>query len=145
MNKNDTRQIFENFRRALKESEENTPSQKQNGVPYTQQDELLQTSMQIAKEQFGADFSKIKTPMFYYKEDDDVTFSGEIPSLNNSKFQFSFKGYPSGCYFWSSKDAMILNDEVIKTLSRLYGVYKNWQKDLSTAEDRRPMNLRNED
>ena len=143
---NDIRETFERFRKALNEAEEGQTewyNQKQNGVPYTQQDELLQTSMQSAKEQFGADFSNIKTPMFYYKEDDDVTFSGEIPGLNDSRFQFSFKGSP-GCYFWSGKDALPLDDDVLTKLSRIYGVYKNWKNELSNSADRKPMTMREE-
>jgi len=76
---NDIRDVFKRFRDALNETEE-----KQNGVPYTQQDEILQTSMQSATEAFGADFSSIKTPMFYYRQDGDITLSGIIPSLNDA-------------------------------------------------------------
>ncbi len=138
---NDIRETFNRFRKALRESEENENS---GGVAYTQQDELLQTIMQTAKEQFGADFTNIKEPMYYYKEDGDVTFSCVIPSLNNSKLQFRYKD-PSGngCFFWTDKGSIILSDENIKKLSRINGVYKNWKQELDTAEDIRPVNLKN--
>jgi len=142
MNNNDVRHIFQQMRKAINEAEENN---KQGGIPYTQQDDLLQTSMQTAKEQFGADFTDIKQPMFYYKQDGDVTFSCVIPSLNNSKVQFRYKD-PSGngCYFWSGEGSIILSDENITKLSRILGVYKNWKQELSTNEDIRPINLKNE-
>ena len=146
MNNNDIRETFKRFRTALKESEEQIDfNPRQNGVPYTQQDELFQNSVEVTKQQFGADYSKLKTPMYYYKEDGDVTLTGNIPGLNDATFQFSYKGYPNGCFFQSGKGAMILTDEVIKKLSRIYGVYKNWQNDLNVSEDIRPMNLKNED
>lgn len=145
--KNDIRETFKRFRKALNEAEENNIEQenKKNGIPYTQQDELLQTSIQTAKEQFGADFTKQEYPMFYYKEDGDVTLSGEIPGLNNAVFQFRYKD-PSGCgcFFWT-RGQIILTDENIKKLAKINGVYKNWKQDLSTSEDIRPTDLRNND
>jgi hypothetical protein len=145
---NDIRDIFQRFRTALNEAENENSGEwynnKQNGVPYTQQDEMLQTSMQTAKEQFGADFSNIKTQMFYYKSDDDITFSGEIPTLNDARFQFSYKSYPNGCYFWSGNGQIEITPEVVTKLSRMYGVYKNWVDELNNSEDRKPMTMRNE-
>ncbi len=137
----DIRKTFERLRKALNESE----TEKQGGIPYTQQDELLQTTMQTAKEQFGGDFTDIKTPMFYYRQDGDVTFSCVIPSLNNSKVQFRYKD-PSGngCYFWSGDGSIMLTDENLNKLSKIWGVYKNWKQELSTAEDIRPVSFKNE-
>lgn len=137
----DIRKTFERLRKALNESE----TEKQGGIPYTQQDELLQTTMQTAKEQFGGDFTDIKTPMFYYRQDGDVTFSCVIPSLNNSKVQFRYKD-PSGngCYFWSGDGSIMLTDENLNKLSKIWGVYKNWKQELSTAEDIRPLSFKNE-
>ena len=153
MNKNnDIRETFSRFRRALLESEEEEKKeektedkQKEGGVPYTQQDELLQTSMQTAKEQFGADFTNIKHPMFFYKKDSDVTLTGEIPGLSNSIFQFRYRD-PSGCgcFFWT-RGQILLTDENIKKLQKINGVYKNWKQELSTSEDIRPADLRNDE
>lgn len=133
---NDIRDVFKRFRDALNETEE-----KQNGVPYTQQDEILQTSMQSATEAFGADFSSLKTPMFYYRQDGDVTLSGIIPSLNDAKFQFSYK---NGCSFWSGDGQVKLNDENLTTITRMYGVYKNWKQEINGLSDKKPMNMKNE-
>lgn len=144
---NDIRETFNRFRNALNEAEDaNNTDKEQNkgGIPYTQQDELLQTTMQTAKKQFGADFTDIKEPMYYYKEDGDVTFSCVIPGLNNSKLQFRYKD-PSGngCFFWTGEGSITLSDENINKLSKINGVYKNWKNELDTSEDIRPINLKN--
>lgn len=151
---NEIKHTLDRFRKALNEAEEKDKKEdsgewyndKQGGIPYSPQDELLQSIMQTSKQQFGADFTNIKTPMFYYKEDGDVTFSGMIPGLNDSKFQFRLKD-PSGigCYFWSGEGSMMLSDENILTLTKILGVYKNWKKELVTCEDIRPTNYRNND
>ena len=78
----------------LNESEEAKNDDKEEkepkeAVPYSQQDELYKNSLQPCRTQFGADFSKLKTPMLYYP-DGDITLSGVIPSLNNAKFQYRF-------------------------------------------------------
>lgn len=137
---NDIRDTFKRFRQALSEAEEH--QEKQNGVPYTQQDEILQTSMQSAKEAFGADFSRLKTPMFYYREDDDITLSGEIPSLQNARFQFS---YQNGCSFWSADGQVKIDKESVTKITRMYGVYENWKRELDNMTDRKPMNMKNEE
>ena len=148
--KNDIRETFNRFRKALNEAEsEDSKKEKEkkesNGVAYTQQDELLRTSTQAAKEQFGADFSNLKTPMLYYKDDGDVTLSGEIPTLNDAVFQFRYRD-PSGCgcFLWT-KGQLILSDENLKKLHKINGVYKNWVDELSVSEDIKPSNLRNEE
>lgn len=139
------RYILNQMRSVVNEEKTKGFNEQQNGVPYSRQDELLNMSMKVTKEHFGADFSNIKTPMFYYREDGDVTLSGEIPTLNGAKFQFSYKNYPLGCYFWGGSDALVITDEVIKKISKIYGVYKNWQKELSTTDDIKPMNLKQEE
>lgn len=138
MGSNDIREVFRRFRNALNESDD---AQKQNGVPYTQQDEILQTSMQSATEAFGADFSELKTPMFYYRQDGDITLSGVIPSLDDAKFQFSYK---NGCNFWSGDGQVKINDENVTKISRMLGVYKNWKKEIDSLTDKKPMAMKNE-
>lgn len=141
MNNNDVRNIFNSFRQALNESEEQN---NQNGVPYTQQDDLLQTSTRAAKEQFGADFSKVDNAMYYFKDDGNVILTGHVPSLNDISFQFKYKDSSgNGCYIWTDGQ-MVLSDDNLRTLSRIYGVYKNWKQELSMSEDIKPMNLKTE-
>lgn len=146
--KNDIRETFESFRKALNEIEskdEGTKNTRQNGVPYTQQDELYQTSIETAKQQFGADFSKIKTPLIYYREDNDITLSGEIPSMKDAKFQFSFKANPDGCFFWSGNGQIVLTDDVLLKLKRMHGVYVNWVNEIGNPSDKKPMNMKDEE
>ena len=136
---NDIRETFNRFRKALKEAEE-----KQNGVFYNEQDELYQTSMQSAKEQFGAVFPDNKKSLIYYQDDGNVTLSGIIPSLNDIKFQFKYKSENgNGCFIWT-EGQMILSDENLNTLKKVYGVYKNWKNEISQMQDYKPMNLKNE-
>jgi hypothetical protein len=122
----------------LNESEDNG-EQHQGAVPYTNQDELLKNSLQPCRVQFGADFSKLKTPMLYYLDDSDITLSGIIPSLNNAKFQYR---YLKGCFLWL--DSIQLTDETIDTIKKVYGVFKNWREQLKSTEDKKPLAYKNE-
>lgn len=122
----------------LNESEDNG-EQHQGAVPYTNQDELLKNSLQPCRVQFGADFSKLKTPMLYYLDDSDITLSGIIPSLNNAKFQYRFL---KGCFLWL--DSIQLTDETIDTIKKVYGVFKNWREQLKGTEDKKPLAYKNE-
>lgn len=136
-----------NFQKSeLNESEEKSESESYKGndesVPYTQQDDVFGTSLQTCKTQFGADFSRCKTPMLYYPKDGDVVLSGEISRLGDAKFQFRLKdpsGY--GCFVWTSP--IQLSDENLNTLKVIYGVYKNWKNDLHKSDDNRPLSIKN--
>ena len=112
-----------------------------DAVPYTTDDELMTSIVDTAKKQFGADFSKIKSPMLYHPEDGNVTLSGEVGSLNDAKFQFHYKDNGTGCRIWINP--ISLNNDTLRTLSVIYGVYKNWQKELASSEDIKPMSLNN--
>ena len=142
----DIRNTFKKFRQALNEMQDasntNNNSNDMDAKPYTRQDELMDNSVKSAKTQFGADFTKFKNPMLYYPKDGDVTLSGEVPELNGAKFQFRYRDPSSnGCYIWVEN--LVLSEENITTLSRMLGVYKNWKKELSNAEDIKPMSYRN--
>ena len=143
---------FRNVSKILKEFVDTDSSQKSQtsednsnqGIPYTMQDELMSNITQTAKAQFGADFSQSDNPMLYYPQDGDVTLSGTISAMNNAKFQFRYKDSSgNGCYIWV--ESLQLSDEVLKKLSVIYGVYKNWKNELSSAEDIKPMSLKNEE
>lgn len=114
-----------------------------DGVPYTMQDELMQSITQTAKTQFGADFTKTKNPMIYYPETGDVEVNGVIGTLNDAKFQFRYRDTNGGCYIWVSP--LNLNDNTLVTIQKINGVYKNWKQQLSEAEDIKPMSIRNEE
>ena len=133
-------------RTSLNESEEYDgvgDDDEKEGVPYTMQDELMQSITQTAKAQFGADFTKVKNPMIYYPETDNAEVNGLIGTMNDAKFQFRYRDTNGGCYIWV--DPLILNDDTLITIQRVYGAYKNWKKDMANAEDIKPMSIRNED
>lgn len=108
-----------------------------DAVPYTMQDEIMANITQTAKTQFGADFSQSKNPMLYYPNDGDIVLSGTISSMNDSKFQFRYKG---GCFIWTSP--LKLDDDMVNMLSVINGVYKNWKKELDGMDDKKPMGFR---
>lgn len=157
----DVRATFNRFRKALNEFkksegyEDEADSKEKEEIdfkgekegeddakPYTREDELMSSAVQSAKTQFGADFTKFKKAMLYYPKDGDVTLSGEIPDMNSAKFQFRYKD-ANGCFLWV--DNLVVTDDVVTKLSRMYGFYKNWKKELSNSEDIRPMSYRNEE
>ena len=113
-------------------------------TPYTTQDQMMSSICETCKQQFGADFANIKNPMLYHTADGDVTLSGEIPVMNNAKFQFRYKDSSgNGCYLWT--EPIQLTDESLRILSVMHGVFKNWQKELSTSEDIKPMSYHNQE
>ena len=99
----------------------------------------MTNSLETCKTQFGADFTKHNdpSPMIYYPSDGDVVLSGTVPGLNNAKFQFRYKDSSFGCYLWT--DSLVLNDDNLKKLSRINGVYKNWVQELQTSADIKPI------
>lgn len=150
MNRYDeAKETIEAFRRALNEnvksklneeqvSNENTS--KEEGIPYTSQDELMISIIETCRKQFGADFSNIKTPMLYYPADGDVILSGVISGLNEAKFQFRLKDPTGeGCFIWSNP--MQLTENNLRLIKVIYGVFKNWKNELDTTEDKKPMSL----
>ena len=122
---------------------ENDISDNDNGeaVPYTKDDEIMNSIIETAKIQFGASFEGFKNPMLYYPETRNVTLCGMIPSMNNLKFQFSFLEPSESIFIWSSP--LYLNDKSLDTLNKMNGVYKNWITELKTSEDIKPMSLKN--
>lgn len=129
--------------RALDEANESMFDQQDaDTVPYTSQDTLMTNTLESAKQEFGADFNKIKNPMLYYPKDGDITLSGIIPEMNDAKFQFRYKvGDGAGCYVWSNP-YLPISDKTIQLLSKVNGVCKNWRDEISKSEDCKPSNYR---
>ena len=98
----------------------------------------------------GAQFSEVSPndptscPLVYYPDNNNLTFSGCIPSLNNLKWQFSLKDTDgTGLFIWpaqrnddSNSDnqgkgndykGFRLNKENLSTLNKLLGHYLNWK------------------
>lgn len=71
------------------------------------------------------DPSKPKSsPLVFFPETGNLIFSGSIPAMSNLKFQFSLNDVTSAPYIFV--DGLSLTDDVIKTLNKLNGYYKNW-------------------
>ena len=80
----------------------------------------------------GAQFSKVNEedvsscPLIYMPNNGNLVFSGVIPCLNNLKWQFSLKtDTGNGCFIWA--DGLILNNDNMKILTKLFGFYQNWK------------------
>ena len=113
-----------------------------DGVPYTDQDELYKYTIESTRQQFGADYSKSKTPMLYFPKDGDVTLSGEIPSLNNATFHYRYTE-ENGCYLWVNN--LSLTDDVLEKVKRILGVYKNWRNEINQSGDRKPISYQTQE
>lgn len=80
--------------------------------------------------------------MYYYQDDDDITLSGEIPSLGkDAKFQFAYKD--DICALWTGNSEIRLNEDKVTKISRIYGVFQNWKKEIDDMTDRKPMSMNN--
>lgn len=135
--------------RVLKNSlnEEQELDESTDAVPYTNNDDLLGEMTNEAKSLFGADFSKSKTPMLYYPKDGDITLTGEIPGLENAKFQFKLNSNSDGSGIILWVDSLPISDSVISTLSKLNGAGKNWKKRINEIgrKDVKPVSVRDDD
>lgn len=109
------------------------------GIPYTDQDELYKYAIESTRQNFGADYSKSKTPMLYFPDDGDVTLSGKVPSLNNASFHYRYTE-KDGCYLWINN--LSLTDDVLETIRLILGTYKNWRKEIENYGDRVPIGYR---
>ena len=85
----------------------------------------------------GAQFNKPEqgkveeAPLIYMPSTGNLVFSGVIPCLNNLKWQFVLKtNTGNGCFIWS--DGLILSDENMRILQKLYGFYINWRNSWNT-------------
>lgn len=104
-----------------------------DGVPVTDDpkfgNQTLTNQKEAAKE-IGADFKDFDTPLIFYPEDGDLVFSGEIPDMNNLKFQFRYKDSSGqGCYIWT--EGLQLTDDNVKKINRIQGFYKNWKDEIT--------------
>ena len=115
-----------------------------DAVPYTQQDEILGKQLDACKQNFGASFVNVNNPMIYFPVDGNVTLTGEIPSMNDAKFQFIYKddnGF--GCYLWTNK--LQATDANLDMIHAMNGTFKNWRLELGKSGDIKPVSLKNKD
>ena len=81
----------------------------------------------------GAQFTKpnsddvSESPLIFMPTENNLVFSGVIPSLNNLKFQFKLRtNTGDGCFL--STEGLILNEKNLAVLNKLYGFYENWKE-----------------
>ena len=137
--------VFANMR-ALKDVLNESEDESTDAIPYTANDDLLAKMTNEARESFGADFSKTKSPLLYHPKDGDVTLIGEIPGLENMSFKFQLNSGSDGSGIVVGIEELPLSDDVIKTLSTVNGVGKNWKKELNQMrQDLKPVSVREND
>lgn len=135
MNKNN-KDIYEAVRRMRQLQESADTASSEGAIPYNDQDEIYKYTIESTRTQFGADYTKSKTPMLYDPKDGDVVLSGIIPSLNNAPFHFRYLE-ENGCYLWL--DSVALSTDVVNKINKILGVYKNWRKEIEQMGDRKPI------
>ena len=72
-------------------------------------------------------------PLVYFPETGNLIFSGSIPCLSDLKFQFSMNDVTGAPYIFV--DGLALTDDVMTTLLKLQGYYKNWRDEWLVADD----------
>lgn len=72
-------------------------------------------------------------PLVYYPKSGNLVFSGSIPNLSGLKFQFSLNDVTNAPYIFV--DGLALTDDVITTLNKISGFYKNWRDEFLAASD----------
>ena len=72
-------------------------------------------------------------PLVYYPKSGNLVFSGSIPNLSGLKFQFSLNDVTNAPYIFV--DGLALTEDVITTLNKMAGFYKNWREEFEAATD----------
>ena len=72
-------------------------------------------------------------PLVFYPKSGNLIFSGSIPSMSDLKFQFSLNDVTNAPYIFV--DGLALTDDVLNTLKKLNGYYKNWKEQFEAATD----------
>lgn len=87
----------------------------------------------------GAKFAKEdasnaeSNPLVYFPNNGNLIFSGSIPCLSDLKFQFSMNDNTAAPYIFVN--GLALTDDVLSTLMKLQGFYKNWRDEWLVADD----------
>ena len=72
-------------------------------------------------------------PLVFYPKSGNLIFSGSIPSMSDLKFQFSLNDVTNAPYIFV--DGLALTDDVLNTLKKLNGFYKNWRQEWESSTD----------
>ena len=72
-------------------------------------------------------------PLVFYPKSGNLIFSGSIPNMSDLKFQFSLNDVTNAPYIFV--DGLALTDDVLNTLKKLNGYYKNWKEEWESSTD----------
>ena len=72
-------------------------------------------------------------PLVFYPKSGNLIFSGSIPSMSDLKFQFSLNDVTNAPYIFV--DGLALTEDVLNTLKKLYGYYRNWKSEWEVSSD----------
>lgn len=87
----------------------------------------------------GARFAKENSeeaesnPLVFFPETGNLVFSGSIPNMAGLKFQYSLNDVTGAPYIFV--DGLALTDDVITTLNKMNGHYKNWRDEWLESGD----------
>lgn len=124
-------EIVHHKRNILKEEEEKKGNK---SIPITDDPKFGQNVLTNQIDDFkqtvhgGAKFSETedgKSPLVYFPDTGNLVFSGTIPSLAGLKFQYSLNDVTGAPYIFV--DGLALTEDVVTTLNKLCGHYKNWK------------------
>ena len=73
------------------------------------------------------------TPLVFYPKSGNLVFTGSIPSMSGLKFQFSLNDVTNAPYIFV--DGLALTDDILNTLQKLNGFYKNWREEWQSSTD----------
>ena len=140
---NTTREILKQIREAKAGvlSEARDPNE---AIAITDDPKFGQSVLTNQKNQFrsavdgGAQFAEANendvasSPLIYMPKDNNLVFSGMIPSLGNLRFQFKLKsntGYGAWVFI---PEGMVLTERTLETINRIYQFYQNWKEEWET-------------
>lgn len=116
-------------------------------VPYEHNEQVVNDIIDSSSTEFGAKFDKYKNPVVYVPSTEDVVVYGDIPSLGNeTKFEFHYRPEHAGEECIIHTNTLVINEDVLAKLNKMYGVYKNWkERTLDSMQDIKPMSMHNSD
>ena len=72
-------------------------------------------------------------PLVFYPKSGNLVFSGSIPTLSDLKFQLSLNDVTNAPYIFV--DGLAITEDVLDTLKKLNGFYKNWREEWLASTD----------
>lgn len=141
-----TKQMLEsiekmNKKKPLRESEE----EKETSIAITNDPRFGQNVLQNQIDAFrksvsgGAKFADENgedaesNPLVFYPKSGNLVFTGSIPNLSGLRFQFSLNDVTNAPYIFV--DGLALTEDVLTTLQRLSGHFKNWSEEWQSSTD----------